>query len=280
MNQIQNTTNTIISKMISADTEEHQSARRKESIETIDTSTTEAKSSVLDDDGDDSSDDDGHDDVSLDSAAFEDTVEAPQNVAVLVDGGADKRKDGDFVVFRIIGFTAENVDVAFNHLDRIVKGERIKDVMESLKTTAKTLPRRDIGASKVGNKEYKDRDRRTLLERKPSKEKRSSFNKVFEKSSLEKVSEKEGLWRKEKLSDNPVVETFNPDRSRRPPAFGTSSATRTSSGEGRIRVASFNKESELKGTNPTANATSSFSQASDDSKVDSTKRTGKFVKRT
>jgi chemotaxis signal transduction protein len=50
----------------------------------------------------------------------------------------DKKNNNEqeFVIFKIKGYGEENVHMAFEHLDRIVKGDRIKDVMENLKVVS------------------------------------------------------------------------------------------------------------------------------------------------
>jgi hypothetical protein len=278
MNQIQSFTNTIISKIVPMDgnlkvDESH--ARRKDSVETIDTSTSEAKSSLMEDDSKDSTESSDEDNMSVDSADFQDAVESPDTVAP--ESALDKKKESEFVIFRVIGFTTENVDAAFNHLDRIIKGERIREVMESLKSVAKTLPRRDIGGSKsLKELNYKDRERKSShssFDKKISKEKRNS--KILDRqSTVEKASEKDGVWRKEKLSDKPAqMDSHSAGRPRRPAG---STSIRSFNGEGRVRgsIGTSNKEAE-------SDEVHNESPAQADPKSDGpSKRNGKFIKRT
>ena len=49
--------------------------------------------------------------------------------------------DAEFVPFKIVGYDHENIDMAFDHLQRIIGGERIKSVIEALKVSSKMLTR-------------------------------------------------------------------------------------------------------------------------------------------
>ncbi len=265
MNQIQNTTNTIISKIVVDSRSDEVIVKRKESTETIETSISETKSNFLqeEDYATVSQEDDGScDDVTVDSTAFQDTVEVPDN---LIDTSAvnnEKRKSSEFVPFRILGFTSENVEAAFSHLDRIVGGERIKDVMESLKIVAKSLPRRESGV-KPQSKDVKDRDRKSLLEKKSSKEKRS--RKIMDKLPVsEKSSEREGVWRKEKLTEKDIVsDNITNDKPKRFVASSQRTEVRS-----RGSSASVNKEAELKVSNIDHSGGGEHA-----------KRSGKFIKK-
>jgi hypothetical protein len=48
-------------------------------------------------------------------------------------------KSDDFVPFKICGHSEENINMAFDHLQKIIHGERIKDVLEVLKLSARDL---------------------------------------------------------------------------------------------------------------------------------------------
>jgi hypothetical protein len=52
-------------------------------------------------------------------------------------GGADE----EVVPFKIVGFYEESIEMAFDNLQRIIHGERIKDVIEGLKVSSRTLPK-------------------------------------------------------------------------------------------------------------------------------------------
>lgn len=49
--------------------------------------------------------------------------------------------DAEFVPFRILGYNRDNIDMAHDHLQRIISGERIKEVIEALKISSKNLSR-------------------------------------------------------------------------------------------------------------------------------------------
>lgn len=50
-------------------------------------------------------------------------------------------EEGEFVPFKIVGYDEENIDMAFEHLQKIINGERIKDVIEMLKVSTRSLPK-------------------------------------------------------------------------------------------------------------------------------------------
>eukprot|EP01033_Poteriospumella_lacustris_P008960 gene8960-6437_t len=106
MNQIQSNTQTIISKVLTG----------AGSNNAKDAATEKRRRRVADADQDDesSSSDDSDDSVA--------------------SHGNDKADaaDQEPVVFNIVGFAAEHVEAAYGYLDRIVKGERIKTVLESI----------------------------------------------------------------------------------------------------------------------------------------------------
>eukprot|EP01040_Poterioochromonas_malhamensis_P001151 gene1151-1222_t len=54
----------------------------------------------------------------------------------------------EFVPFKIVGYNDENINMAYEHLERIIKGERIKNVLEALKLAARKLPRPVAGKDK------------------------------------------------------------------------------------------------------------------------------------
>lgn len=55
----------------------------------------------------------------------------------------------EFVPFKIVGYNEENINMAYEHLERIIKGERIKNVLEALKLAARKLPRPAAGKDKL-----------------------------------------------------------------------------------------------------------------------------------
>jgi hypothetical protein len=50
-------------------------------------------------------------------------------------------EEDEVVPFKIVGFYEENIEMAFDNLQRIIHGERIKDVIEGLKVSSRTLPK-------------------------------------------------------------------------------------------------------------------------------------------
>jgi hypothetical protein len=50
-------------------------------------------------------------------------------------------KSDEFVPFKICGHSEENINMAFDHLQKIIHGERIKDVLEVLKLSSRRLPK-------------------------------------------------------------------------------------------------------------------------------------------
>lgn len=135
MNQIQNSTGTYISKVgdkkggrkqskavatataKAADKGNGKPRRRRQSA-----SDSEEEGSDDDEDGDESDDEDSDDEDEVESAV-EDVKEDPNK---------NSSPDSDFVDFVIVGTPSTQVTVAYTMLDRIIRGERIKDVMETL----------------------------------------------------------------------------------------------------------------------------------------------------
>lgn len=49
--------------------------------------------------------------------------------------------ESEFVPFKIVGYQEENINMAYDHLERIINGERIKNVLDALKLVARKLPK-------------------------------------------------------------------------------------------------------------------------------------------
>jgi hypothetical protein len=59
-------------------------------------------------------------------------------------------EEGEFVPFKICGHNEVSINMAHDHLQRIIKGERIKEVIESLKIACKDLPKPPVIKDKPG----------------------------------------------------------------------------------------------------------------------------------
>lgn len=61
----------------------------------------------------------------------------------------------EFVPFKIVGYNEANIEMAYDHLQKIIQGERIKDVIEMLKIS--TAPRASFLKDKT---QYKPRSKK------------------------------------------------------------------------------------------------------------------------
>lgn len=80
-----------------------------------------------------------------DSAAFHDAVtDLPGESKEKINSESDEP-----VTFKVSGSYEINVDTAIDAINRVIKGERIKEVTDNLRITAKSLPRRPNGKKPI-----------------------------------------------------------------------------------------------------------------------------------
>lgn len=196
MNQIQSSTQTVISKFgtIPEKSSSEFSSRKVEVDTKQDESGKNRRRRSASGDSNESSDSEDDSAGSSEDSDDEVSVDLPE-ILDSHDVHIDKKviNEQEFVIFRIIGHAEENVNMAYDHLERIVKGDRIKDVMENLKAVSRHFVKRESPSKK--DRERTDKvvtgsatkpPRKTPAERKPIDE---------------KPSEKDGLWKRGERAD-------------------------------------------------------------------------------
>jgi hypothetical protein len=238
LNTLQKFTDTIISKIV--DNDHRKEHRRRRSQESAD-SKSNSKSADEDEEvkGDRAENKGDEEEDSLDSKHFQDPLEAPAHVdfgdaaAQCLESPATATPTAaaagavDVVMFLISGYHQANVDTACAYLARIVRGDRIGEVLEELR---KAFPRessagRDNMSSRreapalrkssnsdshrAGGRDHRKEGADTALpERSVGKAnneknygKKNNSNNKDDKNNKnkEKEREREGPWRKERL---------------------------------------------------------------------------------
>ena len=165
--------------------EDAKGRRRRSASDSSNDSSDDSESSSDDSSSSDSQD---SDDDSIDSSHFQDTVEAP--IDLKTEEAASKKFEQEFVIFRISGSAMENVNMAYEYLERIEKGDRMKDVVELLKNASKSLSKRDNSSSYSSRREKGEKEKST-----------KNSNKKPERKLEEKPSEREGTWKRGEKQD-------------------------------------------------------------------------------
>jgi hypothetical protein len=195
MNQIQSNTRTFISKVISAPDagkssltqssgreDRHGKRRRRIDAE-------EEESS-------DESDSEEEDEESKNDEAEETDVAAK---AIIADA------DQPPVAFNIVGYSMDNVNAAYGYLERIIKGERIKDVLDSIpKRTREPKPEGRSAPDREKRSTPRERNEKTMpksREPRSSKTPQPTTIEYEEKGSTKNLSASEPV---EKPSERPT----------------------------------------------------------------------------
>jgi hypothetical protein len=190
MNQIQSSTRTLISKVIAA-------ADTARSSLTIKEARHEIRRRRVDEDEDKSSD--GSDFDKEDEESHIDDADVTNLAPTANISDADQPP----VVFNIVGYSIDNVKGAYDYLERIIKGERIKEVVDSIPKRARNpkpegleLPDQEKRATarerneKPGTKPREPRSSRLPQSVTTENEEKGSAKNLTASESVEKLNER------------------------------------------------------------------------------------------